>query len=639
MDDTLPSAGLPEISPSEILAEHPQPPSPFFNGTSKPYVRWWWLSGPFTTDDIVRQLEWVRAQGFGGVELAWLYPGWLDEDGDDRARPVWLGPEWSNLVAFTKFQAAALSLGCDFTFGSCWPFGGSWVTAEDALQTFDGLSPQRLDRSWEEPAYGSVFVVNHLSSAALERYSAPLLAALGDALAGRPSALFCDSLEVDTDRLWSPELWPEFERRFGYSLRPFVDSLDTNLDVRYDYRNLIAEQILRQFYQPFNAICRDHHAYARVQCHGAPTDLLEAYAAVDVPESESLLFLPPFSRIAASAAAWRDKPVVSAEAFTCIYGFPGWDDAAAERYWKKEEIGDLELLADALFANGVNQLVWHGMPYQPSGKQVEFYASVHVGPDSPFAAHLKDFNARLEKTSALLKLGKTYSGIGVYLPFEDALMLDHLPQEQRTPGANFHWEMRHAVPPPELEGFHPLWISHAFLKDAVIADGRIRSGNLSLEAISVDCEWLDADSLEELLRLALEGATLIWKRPCREPGRRRHATYASDLEKILDQPNVTDNPAGLHPLLTGQDLPPYWARVLDQDLLLFFAHPKAKQIRYPLPYGFSLDAEPAHRQVVVHWKNRDVALDLQFEPHRSLMLLVSLSGAIHRVSIGWGADA
>lgn len=618
--------------------------SPFFRRGAKPYVRWWWLSGPFTREDITRQLHWVRRMGFGGVELAWLHPIWRKEQGDDTTRPRWLGPEWRALVAFAKSEAEALGLGCDFTFGSCWPFGGSWVGRENAAQTFDGLSEQRLDRSWEEDLQlGPQFIVNHLSSAALAHYAQLLLAALHDALKGSRSALFCDSLEVETDRMWSQDLWAAFEDRFGYSLRPFINDLSAHPDVRYDYRKLIDETIRREFYQAFTDISHANNAYSRVQCHGAPADLLQAYASADIPESEALLFLPSFSRIAASAAAWAGKPVVSAEAFTCIYGYPGWD-AGVEEYWKREDIADLKLLADALFAQGVNQIMWHGMPYQPFGKHVEFYASVHVGPDSPFAADLPAFNAYLERLSSLLRSGEPYANIGVYLPFEDAWMLDRLPEEQRTPGANFHWEMRHVIPPAEIDGYHPLWISIGFLKEASVEDGRIRSKNLSLQALYIDCEWLDSESLAELARLAGQGATLVWKEQPEQPGRRRDPSYASNLEGFRAMPNVVSSTAAIlpllsDPLLSGNDLPWYWARVLGEDLLLFFAHPKAKQIRYPLPYRFSAESEATERNLLLHWKNREIPLNLRFPSGKALLLRASAGGAVENVAMDWRPEA
>ena len=160
--------------------------------------------------------------------------------------------------------------------------------------------------------------------------------------------------------MWSSELWSQFEDRFGYSLSPYL-RLDKYPQVRDDYRKFIAEVICREFYREFTAICHDLGTYSRVQCHGAPTDLLSAYAAVDVPESESLLFPPRFSRIPASAAALASKPVVSAETFTCIYGFASRTFQLPRWLLKKEQPADLKLLVDGLIANGVNQVVWHGI--------------------------------------------------------------------------------------------------------------------------------------------------------------------------------------------------------------------------------------------------------------------------------------
>jgi hypothetical protein len=103
-----------------VLDREAPEPTPYFRGGSKPYTRWWWLAGPFRREDIRFQLEWLRSEGFGGVELAWLRPSWM---GDADPEIEWLGPEWSDLVALTKQEAERLGLGCDFTFGSCWPFG------------------------------------------------------------------------------------------------------------------------------------------------------------------------------------------------------------------------------------------------------------------------------------------------------------------------------------------------------------------------------------------------------------------------------------------------------------------------------------------------------------------------------------
>ena len=147
-------------------------------------------------------------------------------------------------------------------------------------------------------------------------------------------------------------------------------------------------------------------------------------------------------------------------------------------------MADLKLLADALFAQGVNQVVWHGMPFNGPGGRNEFYASVHVGPDAAFAAELPAFNAYLERVSSLLRLGRTESRLAVYLPNEDNRRLDRIPDAERTPGAMYRWEMRHVVVPREAEGYAPLWISAAFLGRAEVGDGRLRVGDCAFSALA-----------------------------------------------------------------------------------------------------------------------------------------------------------
>ena len=139
------------LTPQSIFDAEKPPSQRFFRCGAKPYVRWWWLAGPFCPHDIHNQLDWIKAMGFGGVELAWLWPTWLGSKIDQKSIPRWLSPEWSSLVAEAKRYADQIGLGCDFTFGSCWPFGGSCVPSENASQTFDGSPTQHLDRSWEDP--------------------------------------------------------------------------------------------------------------------------------------------------------------------------------------------------------------------------------------------------------------------------------------------------------------------------------------------------------------------------------------------------------------------------------------------------------------------------------------------------------
>ena len=579
--------------------------------TARPYVRWWWFAGPIEDQTVAAQLDWVRSNGFGGVEIAWIYP-LQSQPGGAR----WLSPDWTKQVVHAKRCAEALGLGCDFTFGTLWPFGGSFVALADSHQTFDGPTQHPLDQSWEaahEPEPG--FLLDHLNRDALARYSAVMGAALAPALRGRTSALFCDSWEVPTRRMWTPALWDRFRHRFGYDLRDHLDQLDQNPAPRYDYRTLIAEAVLEEFYRPFAAECRRLGAQSRVQCHGAPTDLLAAYAAVDIPETEVLLFPIPFSRIAGSAAALAGRPVVSCETFTCLYGFPAV-------HFKDELAADLRLLADGAIAHGVNQIVWHGMPYNPTGGTNTFFATTHVGPDAGFAAEIPALNAYLADLCGRMRRGRTYTQLAVYLPLEDNRMLDRLPPAPRTPAALHYWELRSEVVPEEAEPFHPLWISAPFLEAATWDGTRLRAGEAEFAALLLGSRWLDAQALAAILRLARSGLPIAITRRPQKPGRGEDGGFEAQVDALLALPNVrTELEAlGLTPLVEGEHLPPYWARVEGDELNLFFAHPGVWDVRYPMTHGQARSLPPTTRPVVVHFNGLSLPITLAFGPGQSVLL-------------------
>ncbi|QDU39475.1 hypothetical protein Mal4_38200 [Maioricimonas rarisocia] len=604
--------------------------SRYFHNSSKPYVRWWWLAGPCRRVDILQQLAWAKSHGFGGVEVSWVRPVWNPAASRRKPTPEWLSPDWSELIAFTKSTADQLGLGCDFTFGTSWPFGGSCVKPEHRMQTLTGKSDHRIHMSWEGAPGEGLYVLDHLNHEAFEAYAQSLLPAFEQALEGTPSALFCDSFELERDGIWSEHLWNTFRQRFGYSLEPFAFDLHDSPNVRYDYRKLVSEAFIREFLQPFTEMCHRGGAVSRVQCHGALTDLLAAYAAVDVPESEALLFNPPFSRTPASAAALADRPIVSAETFTCIYGFHVNPVPVPHELWRNEQVSDLKLLADALFANGVNQIIWHGMPYQTPSEPGEFYAQTHVGPDCEFVDELPDFNAYLERVSKIMKVGRTYTNLAVWLPLEDRWMAGNIPDEERTPAAVARWEMRDVVPPNELAGFHPIWVSSAFLTSAQCVDGELAIGSRRFAGLLVDCEWLDFDALIELLRLADSGARIVLAGTPEEPGHRKHPEYSQCLSDLKRYPGTVSqfDPSDWTPLVRGDNLPPFWARETDDELFIFFGHPLTQHVKYPMPKGLSDEAAREHRQVTIQYGSHARNVELRFEPGQSLLVRCTRTGDV-----------
>ena len=122
-----------------------------FYKDSKPYTRWWWFASEIDKRSVADNLIWLKNNGFGGVEIAWVYP--LNRMNKDTInytpRQEWLSRDWSEVVSYAKKCADSLGLGCDFTFGTLWPFGDSKVPFDEATMNMtDNNWRQDITASW-----------------------------------------------------------------------------------------------------------------------------------------------------------------------------------------------------------------------------------------------------------------------------------------------------------------------------------------------------------------------------------------------------------------------------------------------------------------------------------------------------------
>lgn len=597
--------------------------------TSKPYIRWWWFASKIKKQDVKHQLNWLKENKFGGVEIAWIYPYNRDSTAE---RYRWLGDDWSAIVAYTKNYADSIGLGCDFTFGTGWPFGDSYVQFDDANKKFRETKTDHKQawNFWEFPNNG--YIIDHLNKNALKRYGQRMGDALQPALTGTTSGLFCDSWEVPSYKIWTDGFGEQFQETFGYDISAYMDSIYSSDygDFRYDYLKLVSEYVINRFYKPFTGICHDFNAFSRVQCMGAPADIITAYSCIDVPETEAMLYDPSYSRIVASAAALASKPIVSCETFTCIYGFP-------DHFHKMEQTADLKMVADALFANGVNHIIWHGKPYNPVGSDsMQFYATVHVGKTSKFANELPDFNRYMAKVSDVMRQGVTYSDIAVYLPLEDSWMAGVYPEGKKIPGSWIQYEMRYVKPNYELRGYHPLWINADFLKKCQLKNGSLVYENNSFSCLYVDVEYLDRQALETIYKFAKQGLPVCLKQKPREPGYNKTEDYVDLIDEMLRLSNVSDDFQAIapkKPIVEAADIPDFWCRKTDSLHYFFFANPKSQNVTFPIRYGQSMATDTVVQEVVLNLNDSEIPLRLEFCPYQSLLVAVDNNGKHRFVNI------
>lgn len=632
-----------------------QPPK--FYPSAKPCTRWWWFATEIKKSDIRYQLDWAKANNFGGVEVAWVYPLYRYQSmyaakygrhyPKDTTAQKWLSPEWVDVVTYTKQYCDSIGLACDFTLGSAWPVAGNNIGKDLTTKVYgDTAFRQTLTFAWEWPSIP--LVINHLDSNAFRTFAQPIGEALKPALKGSKSALFTDSWEIklnDKLKIWTDGFEQAFQKRFGYDILPYmqqrIDStlpapyvrtrIDSFPEVRYDYMMLLGDMVMDGFYRPYVRKCQELGAWSRVQCLGAPTDVMTAYSLVDIPETEAMLNNPNYSKIVSSAAALSSKRLVSAEAFTCMYGFPA-------TYLRQEQTADLKMVADAMFAQGVNQFFYHGMPYNPRGSDtVTFFATTYFGPGGSLSPELPAFNDYIGRVSELMQGGRTDSDVAVYVPYEDAVMKGAYPQERRRVWVWGEYELRYVYFPEEVQGHHPLWINRDFLQQAEYRKGKLRMGDAAFSSLYIDVEWMDVRALRRVVELAKAGLPICLKRLPKEPSRVKSADYQALLDALSACKNVSadfKSVAQHPPLIECDSLPAYWCRVQpDGSRLLFLAQPLATDLTYPIYSGQSIMKQSDFRDITLNVNGHPINRRIEFRPYQSVLLQISKSGEVTEMDI------
>ncbi|MBR1926320.1 MAG: hypothetical protein IJ840_00990 [Bacteroidales bacterium] len=624
---------------------HDNTPEERLYGNCKPYTRWWWFSSQIDKRDVRDQLIWLRDHEFGGVEIAWVYPMFLDPE---KPHPDFLSGQWREPVVYAKKVADSLGLGCDYTYGTLWPF--SDVILPDGDQTrsyFDSVEVARRPLTWDHPKEARI--LNHLDREAFGRYAGRMDSGLGEAYKGSKSGIFVDSWEVETDYLWTPGFGKTFMDQHGYDIEPYMRSRtlkdDANSDVRYDYMKTLSGYVMDEFYGPFAENARKNGAFSRAQCGGAPTDLLTAFTLVDIPETEAILYEPCFSKIAASAATLGGKDAVTSETFTCMYGWTSLrykDGHGQSPHQGKEQIADLKLVCDALFAAGTNQIIWHGFAFNKVGRLDNwFYTTCQVSTrdeDNLSGDQLSEFNRYMTEVSRHMRAGHNYSDAAVYMPLEDAWMGGAYPEEvtSKMPWALGEYEMRYIQTPESLKGRQPLWVNGHFLSSAEYGEEGLRCGDAIFKSLLIDVAHMDYSSLESVLRLAKQGLPVCLVRRPQEPGVIKHDDYESLLDQLSSLPSVSADPSALpgKPLVEGNDIPDFWCREDGGKMFLFFANPMTSTVSYPMEYANAFNDKGSHRKVVINHHGRSDEVTLDFKPMESILIEASRQGT-RQISLGY----
>ena len=412
--------------------------APATRPAAKPWTRWWWPGNAVDKENLTRQLEAIAAAGFGGVEITPIY----GIQGADDREIEFLSPRYMEMLAHAAAEAKRLDLGLDMATGTGWPFGGPTIKPEDAdaklARGDDGklASTQTKMRVKRAAPGGAGLVVNPFSTPAVERY----LAWFDGPFEKFPRELlrsqFHDSFEYAGN--WHDALPERFRAMHGYDLRDRAKELFGDGDerevarVKRDYRATLNELHL-EYVRAWVDWCHKNGWLARNQGHGAPANLLDLYAAVDIPETEtfgsSIFPIPGYRRDAADVGKDAPQPIMARFASSAAH-VAGKPLVACEMFtWLREHFrSSLAMMKpelDQMFLCGVNHVVFHGTCFSPADAQWpgwQFYASVEFQPHLPIWRDLPAMNAYIERVQSALQSGKPDNDVLLYWPIEDLWM-------------------------------------------------------------------------------------------------------------------------------------------------------------------------------------------------------------------------
>lgn len=439
---------------------------------AKPGTRWWWLGSAVDEPGLRWNLHEYAAHGLGAVEITPLY----GVKGNDSNNIPFLSDRWMQMLRLCMEAGKEEGIQIDMNCGTGWPFGGpdvplseaacklvvvdTIVAASDAdalrlqaparerayaklivqrayptadkdrsrvIALFESRTRQRVKRA--APG-GEGWVIDHFDSAAVAHYLQRFDQAFERTGTPWPNTFFNDSYEVyGAD--WTPTLLDEFAHRRGYRLEDHLPAfVDGQPDVISDYRETLSDLLLHNFTEQWAAWAHRHGVLVRNQAHGSPANLIDLYAAVDIPEIEGFgltdfgikglrtdpgMTRPNYSdlsmlKYASSAAHITGKRLTSSETFTWL----------TEHF--RTSLSQMKPDMDLMFCAGVNHMYFHGTCYSPPSDPWpgwRFYASVDMSPTNTIWRDAPDFLRYIERCQSFLQWGEPDNDFLVYLPVRD----------------------------------------------------------------------------------------------------------------------------------------------------------------------------------------------------------------------------
>jgi hypothetical protein len=450
-----------------------------------------------------------------------------------------------------------------------------WIAGEGDWQIYATFSGKTLQKVKRAAPGGEGLTLDHFSKTAVETYLSRFDSAFQQSNRG-VRCFFNDSYEVYGTN-WTPRFFTEFQQRRGYPLQSYlreleekVPSTEVSRRVQCDYRETISDILLSNFTQTWTKWANAKGSRTKNQAHGSPGNLLDLYAAVDIPECEtfgsSYFAIPGLRRdsadirnvdpdpvmmkFASSAAHVSGKNLTSSETFTWL----------AEHF--RVSLSQCKPEVEQVFLSGVNHVFYHGTAYSPQEAGWPgwlFYASVNFAPSNSFWPHLNGLNEYITRCQSVLQSGTASNDLLVYWPVYDVWMNPEKSDIMLTIHSIDKWLYPSAfyqnVKSWMKQGWSLDFVSDRLLNDLTVKDGKLvtRSGNSYKTLVIPACKYMSEITLRRITDLARQGAIVIFQQlPQDVPGLSDLEKRRTEYQKILKSISLSSSQNGIQSTQVGQ---------------------------------------------------------------------------------------
>ena len=444
-------------------------------------------------------------------------------------------------------------------------------------------------------------------------------------------AMFTDSQEVASEWFWTEDFFDEFQTRRGYDIRPYLpvcfvpnrDNQFTEVFFQgekpcYEFKDGIGEKIRYDWLRTLSDLWAERYCGGvskwgqahggikhRIQTYGIPLDLLQAYGAADIPETEQLYAggILDFLKLAGSAGILYNKPIVSSESMV----WRNRDHITTPFKWK--------VAVDRLFVAGINQVIIHGFPYAHPDIGYPSYdpwswVSTNLNRHNPFWKYFPGLNDYTGRAQYILQQGHAHANVGVFYPHfnynykmlkKEEIVGGHLPgYDIPLPGGPIMWYMQKArkeidhliLAQQELgEELTSFGYNYVHLNEECILKGKLQGSKLIIGSADLDViifpqvEKISLAVAEQLQAFIQVGGKVIFQSiiPNGQPGLLEFEENDLKIHEILK--NGQNN--GMYSILKKQNVGKYLDTKLQvlRGIILASPQPNIHYIHKSTPIG------------------------------------------------------